>query len=141
VLIVWHGVLLLEVSGCAATLPSRAPHFRLCSVFEISNLRIKRTLEGRPRGAAFDIGCEALVARDDVGVLEGSQHRRHHQIAGREAVAIEIWLARRSRTWPWAKSGTHLKAEIVIMWSARLRFLERGRSDAFGQAVPSYRRT
>jgi hypothetical protein len=26
-----------------------------CSVFEISNLPIKRTLEGRPGGAAFDI--------------------------------------------------------------------------------------
>jgi hypothetical protein len=47
-----------------------APRFRSCSVFKISNLRIKRTLEGRPRGAAFDIGCEALVARDDLGVLE-----------------------------------------------------------------------
>src|SRR5215510_11511338 len=29
---------------------------------------------------------------------------------------------RRSRTWPWANSGTHLKAEIVIMRCAPLRF-------------------
>src|SRR5204862_4110965 len=30
--------------------------------------------------------------------------------------------ARRSRTWPWANSGTHLNAEIVIMRYAPLRF-------------------
>jgi hypothetical protein len=56
----------------------KSVHFRLCSIFEISNLRIERTLEGRPRGAALDIGCEAFVARDDVGVFQGTQHRRHH---------------------------------------------------------------
>ena len=70
-----------------------APHCRLCSVFKVSNLRIKRTLEGRSSGAAFDIGCEPLVARDDVGVLEHSEHRRHYQIAGRETVAVEEGLS------------------------------------------------
>jgi hypothetical protein len=65
---------------------------RSCSLFEVSNLRIQRTPEGRPRGAAFDIGREALVAGDDVGVIEDPQHRRHHQIAGREVIAIQIRL-------------------------------------------------
>ena len=54
------------------------PDLGLCSVPEIANLRIERTLEGRPRGAALDVGGEALFARDDVGVLQDSQHGRHH---------------------------------------------------------------
>ena len=44
-------------------------HCRLGSGFEISDLRIQGAFEGRPRSAAFDIGCEALLARDDIGVL------------------------------------------------------------------------
>ena len=64
----------------------------LCSFLEVSNLCIERSLEGGSRGAAFDIRGEALIARDDVGVLQDSQHGRHHQIAGGEAVTIEIRL-------------------------------------------------
>ena len=45
------------------------PDLGLGSVPEIANLRIERTLEGRPRRATFDVGGEALFACDDVGVL------------------------------------------------------------------------
>src|SRR6478672_4745497 len=68
----------------------RWPDLGLCSLPEITNLRIERSLEGRPRGAAFDIGGEALLACDDVGVLQDSQHGRHHQITPSEAVTIEV---------------------------------------------------
>src|SRR4026209_212671 len=64
----------------------------LCGVLEVSDLRIERTLESGPRGASFDIGGEALVACDDVGVLQDSEHGAHHEFAGREAVAIEKGL-------------------------------------------------
>src|SRR5262245_19571735 len=63
-----------------------------CSHSEVSYLRIERMPEGRARGAALDIGGKALVARDDVGVLEDPEHRRHHQITSGESVAIEIGL-------------------------------------------------
>jgi hypothetical protein len=56
---------------------------------EIPDLRIDRALEGGARGAALDIGGEARVTGDDVGV---AQHRRHHQVAGGGAVAVEIGL-------------------------------------------------
>src|SRR5262249_58569437 len=62
----------------------------LCCLPEIPDLRVVRALEGRPPGAALDVGCEARIACDDVGVLQNPQHRRHHQIAGRETVAIEV---------------------------------------------------
>jgi hypothetical protein len=48
---------------------------------EILDLRVERPLEGRPCGAALDISGKAPVARDDIGVLEDSEHYRHHQIA------------------------------------------------------------
>src|SRR6266511_5889913 len=73
--------------------PSRWPNLGLCSLPEITNLRIERALEGRPRGAAFDIGGEALLACDYVGVLQDSQHGRHHQITRSEAVTIEVGLS------------------------------------------------
>jgi dipeptidyl aminopeptidase/acylaminoacyl peptidase len=41
---------------------------------------------------AVDIGGEALVAGNDVGVLQDAQHRRHHEIAGSEALAVKIVL-------------------------------------------------
>ena len=59
---------------------------------EITDLRIERALEGRPRRAALDVGREAFVALDDVGVLEDAQHGRHHQIASGETIAVEIGL-------------------------------------------------
>src|SRR5437870_3559655 len=51
--------------------------------------QIGSTHEGGPRRAAVDIGGEALVAGDDVGVLQDAQHCRHHEIASREAVAVK----------------------------------------------------
>src|ERR1700738_3184145 len=69
---------------------SRWPNLGLCSLPEITNLRIERALEGRPRGAAFDIRGEALLACDDVGVLQDSQHSRHHQITRSEAVTVKV---------------------------------------------------
>ena len=62
----------------------------LGSGFEIPHLGVECTLEGRPARTPLDVIRETLVARDDIGVFEDSQHRRHHQIAGREAVPIEI---------------------------------------------------
>ena len=47
---------------------------------EISHLPVQSTYERRPRGVAFDIGRQAPVAGNEVGVLEGSQHRRRHQM-------------------------------------------------------------
>jgi hypothetical protein len=69
---------------------SRWPNLGLCSLPEITNLRIERALEGRPRGAAFDIRGEALLACDDVGVLQDSQRSRHHQITRSEAVTVKV---------------------------------------------------
>src|SRR5262249_46345384 len=40
----------------------------------------------------------------------------------RQTSFLSAQRARRSRTWPWANSGTHLKAEIVIMRCTPLRF-------------------
>src|ERR1700738_3790564 len=91
--------------------------FRLCGHPEISNLRVQRALEGRPRGAAFDIGCEALVACDDVGVLQDSQHRRHHQIACRETVAIEIRLVAERI----GEGGQAFLHKFYRPWAAQLR--------------------
>src|SRR5262249_34705490 len=68
------------------------PSKRLRCFPEVSDLCIEGALEGGPGRAAVDIGGEALVAGDDVGVLEDSQHRRHHEIASREAVAVKIGL-------------------------------------------------
>src|SRR5438876_1618854 len=62
----------------------------LCSLPEITNLRIERSLEGRPRGAASDICGETLLACDNVGVIQDSQHGRHHQITRSETVTIEV---------------------------------------------------
>src|SRR5437764_4615522 len=69
---------------------SRWPNLGLCSLPEITNLRIERALEGRPRGAAFDIRGETLLACNDVGVLQDSQHSRHHQITRSEAVTVKV---------------------------------------------------
>src|SRR3989442_5710057 len=54
---------------------------RLRGFPEVSDLCIEGALEGGPRRAAVDIGGEALVAGDDLGVLQDAQHRRHHEIA------------------------------------------------------------
>jgi hypothetical protein len=62
----------------------------LCSLPEITNLRIECSLEGRPSGAAFDIGGEALLACHDVGVLQDSQRGRHHQITRGDTVTIKV---------------------------------------------------
>src|SRR5262249_37322797 len=67
-------------------------YHRLRGFPEVSDLRIEGALEGGPRRAAVDIGGEALVAGDDVGVLEDAQHCRHHEIASREAIAVKIGL-------------------------------------------------
>ena len=61
----------------------------LCGLPEITNLRIQRPLEGRPRSAAVYIIGEALVACDDVGVVQDSQDGRHHQITRSETVTVE----------------------------------------------------
>jgi hypothetical protein len=61
----------------------------LCGLPEIANLRIECPPEGRPRAAAVYISGETLVACDDVGVVQDSQHGRHHQITRRETVTIE----------------------------------------------------
>jgi hypothetical protein len=66
------------------------PDLGLCSISEITDLRIECSLVGRARGAAFDIGGEAFLACDDIGVLQDSEHSRHHQITRSEAVTIEI---------------------------------------------------
>src|SRR5215472_8717655 len=60
---------------------------------EIPQLSRQRTLERGPCRAALDIGPEARLARDDVGVIEDAQYRRHHQIASREVLAIQERLA------------------------------------------------
>ena len=70
-------ILAIEISTAEAWLHV-VDSLDLCSVPEIANLRVERTLEGRPRGAAVDVGGEALFACDDVGVLQDSQHGRHH---------------------------------------------------------------
>jgi len=44
--------------GIARPLDHDGGPIGLCSLPEITNLRIERSLEGRPRGAAFDIGGE-----------------------------------------------------------------------------------
>src|SRR5262249_24455872 len=59
---------------------------------EVSDLCIEGALEGGPGRAAVDIGGEALGAGDYVGVLEGAEHRRHHEVTSREAVAVKIVL-------------------------------------------------
>src|SRR5262249_9773878 len=64
----------------------------LCSVLEVSELCLERPPEGGTCRAARDVRGEALVARDDVGVFQDSQHGGHHEIAGREAVPIEVGL-------------------------------------------------
>src|SRR5215510_3018465 len=63
---------------------------RSSSQFEVAYLRIERALEGRPSDAAVDVGGKAPVAGNDVGVLQDPEHRGHHQIPRREAVAIKI---------------------------------------------------
>src|SRR5262249_38795871 len=65
---------------------------RLRGFLEVSDLCIEGALEGGPRRAAVDIGGEVLVAGDDVRVLQDAQNRRHHEIASREAVAVEKGL-------------------------------------------------
>src|SRR5260370_3274000 len=76
--------------GIARPLDHDGGPIGLCSLPEITNLCIERSPEGRPRGAASDIGGEALLACDAVGVLQNSQHGRHHQITRSEAVTIEV---------------------------------------------------
>ncbi len=101
---------------------------RLCGSLEVLDLRIERALERRPRGAALDVGGEARVARDDVGVLQDAQDGRHHQIAGGEAVAVEI----RPVAEPLGEGGEALLHELHGSRTAQLRpFLvarRRGRS-------------
>src|SRR5690242_13216816 len=65
---------------------------RLRGFPEVSDLCIEGAFEGGPRRAAVDISGEALVAGNDVGVLQNAQHRRHHEIASSEPVAIKIEL-------------------------------------------------
>jgi hypothetical protein len=50
-------------------------------------------------------------------VVEDSQHRRHHQIAGRETVAIEIWLLAKRP----GEGGQTLPHELHGPWAAQLR--------------------
>jgi hypothetical protein len=59
---------------------------------EVLQVNIERALESRPRRATLDIGCETLVRGDHVRVIEGPQHGRHDQTAGREPIAIEVGL-------------------------------------------------
>src|SRR2546430_7753191 len=95
--------------------PSRWPNLGLCSLPEITNLRIERALEGRPRGAAFDIRGEALLACDDVGVLQDSQHSRHHQITRSEAVTVKVgFVAKRL-----GERGQALLRKLHRSWAAQ----------------------
>src|ERR1700693_2202722 len=78
---------------------------------------ILRWWEGRARGAAFDIGGEALLACDDVGVLQDSQHGRHHQITRSEAVTVEVgFVAERL-----GERGQALLRKLHRPWAAQLR--------------------
>src|SRR3546814_15924460 len=56
-------------------------------------LRRQRPLEGRPRLAAGEIGGKARMPGQEVGMVQLAQHRRHHQVADREAVFQVILLA------------------------------------------------
>ena len=90
---------------------------RASSLPEITNLRIERAPEGRPRGAAFDIRGEALLACDDVGVLQDSQHSRHHQITRSEAVTVKVgFVAKRL-----GERGQALLRKLHRSWAAQLR--------------------
>ena len=71
----------------------------LCSRSEITNLRVERSPEGSPCGAAFDIGGEALLACDDVGVLQDSQH-------GNRLSSVDI---------PWGGTLAHPRSCRVLM--------------------------
>src|SRR6202047_1409288 len=84
---------------------------------KMTNLRIERAPEGRPRGAAFDIRGEALLACDDVGVLQDSQHSRHHQITRSEAVTVKVgFVAKRL-----GERGQALLHKLPRSWAAQLR--------------------
>ena len=87
----------------------------LCSP-EITNLRIECSLEGRPSGAAFDIGGEALLACHDVGMLQDSQRGRH-QITRGETVTIKVgFVAERL-----GERGQALLHKFHRAWAAQLR--------------------
>src|SRR5262245_62436757 len=55
------------VARTAPTRPSSESWCGSCCVPEVSDLRLERSLEGGSRRAAFDVGGQTLVARDDVG--------------------------------------------------------------------------
>jgi hypothetical protein len=56
---------------------------------EVAHLSIEGALEARAAGAAPNVGRQALVD-DDFGKY--AQHRRHHEVARREARAVQIEL-------------------------------------------------
>src|SRR5262250_1433151 len=56
-------------------LPARCTRCPSCRELEVGDLRIEGALEGPPGGAALDVGGEALVAGDDVRVLQDAKHR------------------------------------------------------------------
>jgi len=106
-------LILIQVTLEARVLTSPLHAACLKSPICASNARLKA---GRA-GAALDIGCEAPVACDDVGVLEDPQYGRHHEVAGGETVAIEIGLvAERS-----GEGGQALLHELYGTRPAQLR--------------------
>src|SRR5436190_587101 len=60
---------------------------------EHGDLRVERALEGGPRLATRLVAREIGEAGDEVGVAHDAQHRRHHQVAGGEAVLEIVALA------------------------------------------------
>src|SRR5271167_5220455 len=62
------------------------------ALFEIRQLRGECCREGRPRLAARLVGNNVGMMFEQVLAVEAAQHRRHHQVAGGECIAIEIRL-------------------------------------------------
>ena len=83
---------------------------------EVSKLCIERTLERRPARAPLDVVGKTPVARHDVGVVQDAQNCRHHQIAGREPIAIEIGFVTKGL----GKSSQPLLHELHGAWTTQL---------------------
>src|SRR3954454_3156210 len=73
----------------------RCPSGRLGAVLllERRELRLKCALERRPCLATGLVAGEVRMLGDEIGVAQDAQHRRHHQVARREAVFEIVALA------------------------------------------------
>ena len=66
---------------------------------------------------AVDVSGEALVACDDVGVFQYSQHGRHHQITRSEALVVEVgFVAKR-----FGEDGEPPLCKLHLSWAAQPR--------------------